>query len=84
MGIPPVHVLAQLNLPIIFLKGIALPFSKVSYATSSNKRCAGSIPAASLAVIEKNGASNRDGSSFRKNPLSWFICSICSVSQQQF
>ena len=66
------------------------PFSKVSYATSSNNRCAGSMPAASLAVMEKKGASKRDGSSFRKNPLSWLICStsqhllvlcITSISQ---
>jgi hypothetical protein len=32
------------------------------------------MPAASLAVMEKKGASKREGSSSRKNPLSWLIC----------
>lgn len=48
--------------------GGTVPFSRLSYATSSMMRCIGSMPDASSAVMEKNGASKRLTSSFRKQP----------------
>lgn len=45
-----------------------LPFSKASYATSKRSLFAGSMPAASFVVTEKNGASKEPMSSSRKKP----------------
>src|ERR1700761_2849451 len=66
MRIPAAYGASTYMHKVCNMCGSCLPFSKASYATSRASLCWGSIDLASIAVIEKKGASNSEMSPVMK------------------